>query len=71
MIDEHDIRLAAILGTVSAYGLRVAFVGNGTVDLFNYQINPFALALLVMVVLALPETIDMLPFGPTRNPSKK
>jgi len=68
MKDNQIVRTAALFTTMGVYTARVAFVGNGTVDIVIYDINPFALVLIVMVILALPETIDMLPIGPNRTP---
>lgn len=50
-----------------AYAARLVTVGNGTVTAFGYAINPFALTLLVLLVLAVPETLDQLPVGPRRE----
>ena len=67
MKDDQLLRGAGILVATVAYVARLATVGNGSVDVFGYAANPFALLLLAVVVLALPETIDKLPFGPTRE----
>lgn len=64
---DQSIRLGFGALVAVAYGARLVVVGNGTVALFGYQINPFALTVLVLLVLAVPETLDRLPFGPTRE----
>lgn len=67
MKNDQIVRITSgILGTVAYLG-RLAFVGNGTIDVFGYHSNPFAFLVIALVVLALPETIDMLPFGPSKK----
>ena len=67
MNEDQSVQLGFGALVAVAYGGRLAVVGNGAVKLFSYQINPFALTLLVLLVLAVPETLDRLPFGPTRK----
>lgn len=67
MEPNQVLRAAAIAVATVAYVARLVTVGNGTVDVFGYAANPFALFLLAVVVLALPETIDRLPFGPSKS----
>jgi len=67
MKDDQLIRTVGVVAAASSYIARVAFVGNGPIGLFGYEAEPFAMMLLAVVVLALPETVDMMPFGPTRK----
>lgn len=67
MRGDQYIRGVGILVVAGMYTARLATVGNGTVDVFGYQAAPYAVALVTIVLLALPETIDKLPFGPTRE----
>lgn len=66
---EHNqtIRGLAILVAGAGYYVRVLVVGNGPVEAFGHAAAPFVLFLGAVIVLALPETIDRLPFGPTRD----
>jgi len=54
-----------VVGT--AYIARLLVVGNGTIGALGYDLNPYIVAVAAMVMLALPETINMLPFGPSRS----
>lgn len=67
-MEAHQLlRGAGMAAALVAFLARLVTVGNGTVDVFGFRAPPFALFLLVVVVLALPETIDRLPWGPTRE----
>lgn len=50
-----------------AYAARLVTVGNGTIQVLGYAINPFGYLLIILLMLAIPETIEMLPFGPTKK----
>jgi hypothetical protein len=67
MKDDQLIRGVGILGVVVVLVTRLVTIGNGAVTLFGYQAAPFALGVVAIILLALPETIDKLPFGPTRK----
>lgn len=67
MKDDQLLRGAGIIVVTIAYSIRLVTIGNGDVGAFGYTANPFVLFLFAVVVLALPETIDRLPFGPTRE----
>lgn len=66
MKDDQLIRGVGIGGLTVVLVVRLVVVGNGTLPFFGYNISPFGLYVVAAVLLALPETIDMLPFGPTR-----
>ena len=67
MKEDQIVRIAcAILSTV-AYVARLVVHGNGPVGVFGYEPNSFVVVLVVLLTLALPETLDMLPFGPKRS----
>jgi hypothetical protein len=67
MRDDQRIRLAGILCTTLGYAARLHVVGNGSIPFFGYNISPFGLWILAIVVITLPEVIEMLPFGPSRK----
>jgi hypothetical protein len=67
MKDDQILRGAGILVATVAYIARLVTIGNGTVDVLGYAANPFALFLVAVVVLALPEVVDKFPLGPTRE----
>lgn len=67
MKNDQLIRGVGILAVVVIVVARILAVGNGPITLFGYQAAPTALGVVVVLVLALPETIDMLPFGPKRK----
>ena len=59
------IRAGGIVLLTIAYVARLVTVGEGTIELMSYSLSPFAILIVAIVVLALPETIDKLPFGPS------
>jgi hypothetical protein len=67
MRNDQIIRGVASVLVLGAYLARLRYIGNGTVGLFGFEVNTFALTLLVLLVLAVPETLDRLPVGPTRK----
>jgi len=58
--------LGAVL-LASAYIARLVVIGNGSISALGYDLNPYVVTVAAVVMLALPETIDMLPFGPSRS----
>jgi len=46
---------------------RLVTVGNGAIAIFGYEIAPLGLFVFVITVLAIPETLDRLPFGPSKK----
>lgn len=67
MRDDQLIRAVGILVAGGGYTVRSIFIGNGTIPFLGFNITPFGLLMAAVVLMALPETIDMLPFGPTRS----
>jgi len=67
MSDYPFVRALGIVALSLAYVARLVVHGNGPVDVFGYQVVPFVLLGASIIVLALPETLDRLPFGPTRS----
>ena len=61
------LRALCALGVLLAYVARVALVGNGMISAMGFELNPFVVTAVVLLILALPETLDHLPFGPSRN----
>jgi len=61
------IRGVVALLFVAAYVARLVTVGKGEVMILGYEMTVIGLVAVVLVVLALPETIEMLPFGPSNN----
>lgn len=67
MKDDQIVRIAcAVLSTI-AYVARLFVHGNGPVQVLGFEPNSFVVVLVVLLTLALPETLDMLPIGPTRK----
>ena len=64
--DQYLRGLGIVVVTVG-FVVRLLTVGNGPFSIFGYEMTPFAAFLVVVVMLALPETIEMLPFGPSRK----
>lgn len=66
---RNSQRIRGVMGVCAtlAYMGRIWLVGNGPIEIFGFVSNPFAFLLLILLVLAIPETIEMLPFGPTRK----
>ena len=70
MRDDQKIR-AAGMGTVGvSYGFRLYLIGNGVITVFGFKADAFGLAMLCIVVLAMPETLNYLPIGPTHPVAK-
>jgi hypothetical protein len=67
MKDDQLIRGVGILAVVVIVVTRLLTIGNGPITLFGWEAAPTALGVVVVLFLALPETIDMLPVGPTRK----
>lgn len=67
MRDDQLIRGVAIVASAFVYVARLALHGNGPVGFIGYEANAFALTLAAFVVLALPETIDRLPYFKNRT----
>lgn len=72
MKGDQVVRGIVAASTVTTYGLFVGLNGTGPVE-FPYlgQWDPFAAVLCLLMLLAFPELIDRLPFGPTRGGGKK
>jgi len=67
MKDDQLIRGIGIAAVVIVVVTRLVMVGNGAISLFGWEAAPTALGVMVILFLALPETIDMLPVGPSRK----
>lgn len=67
MKSDQLIRMLGIVAVVALLVARLVTVGNGQITVFGVQVTPFALAVLAVVVLALPELVDKFPIGPTRS----
>jgi len=67
MRDDQMIRSLGIGVIAVLYIARLVTVGNGHIVAFGYEVNPFVAAGLFVVILASPETLDKLPFGPSRS----
>lgn len=67
MKQEAVVRLGVGALVTIAYAGRLVAVGNGSVDLFGFAANPFALTVLALIVIAVPEIVDQFPLGPTRK----
>ena len=67
MRDDQRIRGVGIVMIGLAYAVKLVTVGDGPIEIFGHTTNGFGFLVLAVIVLALPETIDMLPVGPTRS----
>jgi hypothetical protein len=67
MQDDQVVRVFSGIFVTSAYLGRLLVHGNGPVGFFGYQANSFVVVSLILLLLAVPETLDRLPFGPTRK----
>jgi len=67
MRDDQQIRMLATLVVGAAYIARLVVIGNGSISALGYNLNPYVVAVAAMVMLALPETIDMMPLGPSKS----
>lgn len=67
MENHQKVRLLGIIAVLLSYIVSSGLSGTTELNLFGAQISRFALTLVVIVLLAAPETIEYLPFGPTRN----
>lgn len=64
MKEDQIVRIACGAFATVAYTARLVTYGNGPISIFGYEPNSFAAVLIVFVILAFPETLDRLPFGP-------
>ena len=67
MKDDQTVRISMGIVLGIAYIARLITHGNGPIGVFAYELNSFAFAGIILFLLAVPETIDRLPFGPTRS----
>lgn len=67
MRQDQTIRAVGIVAVVALLASRLIAVGNGEIPFFGFAITPFGLAVVAVFCLALPEVIDMIPVGPTRD----
>jgi hypothetical protein len=67
MKDDQIVRIASGAFATISYCMRLYVHGNGPVNVLGYEPNSFVVVLVVLLTLALPETLDMLPIGPTRK----
>lgn len=71
MRGDQQIRAVGIGAATAGYSVHTYVVGNGGIPFLGYEISAFGLLIISTILMALPETIDMLPFGPTRNDNSK
>jgi hypothetical protein len=71
MRGDQQIRAVGIMAATLGYSVHTAVVGNGGIPFLGYDISAFGLLVISVILMALPETIDMLPFGPRRTNVKK
>lgn len=68
MRNDQLVRMVAIAGVSLSYMARVLAVGNGAVETpVIGPTSPFVLLALALVTLALPETAEYFPAGPSRS----
>lgn len=68
MKDDQIVRIVVAVCLVGAYYIHVGVNGGGSVSLFGFgPLKPFPFVAFFELVLAFPELVDRLPFGPTRK----
>lgn len=67
MRDDQRIRGVGAVAMTVAYVVRTIVVGDGSIQFLQWSLAPFGLLAIAIIILSLPETIEMLPFGPTRR----
>jgi hypothetical protein len=67
MQDDQIVRVFSGVFVTIAYTARLIVHGNGPVGFVGYQANSFVVVAAILLLLAVPETLDRLPFGPTRK----
>lgn len=68
MMKGHQLlRALGVVGLISAYIARLSILGNGEIMVLGYQMDPIGLVAIGILLLAAPETIEQLPFGPSRK----
>jgi len=71
MRDDQIVRVAASFSVALIFASHVAFNGSAPVKVWLLaDQSPLFLALATQMLLAFPELIDRLPFGPTRSKDK-
>jgi len=65
--EDQIVRIVCGLFVTFAYCSRLYLHGNGPVGFVGYQANSFVVVTVILLLLAVPETIDRLPFGPTSS----
>lgn len=67
MKDDQTVRIFCGAFATVAYLGRLHIRGSEVVEFLGYEANSFVFLLAIHLTLALPETLDMLPVGPTRS----
>lgn len=67
MRDDQVVRIASGLFFTIAYCARLFVHGNGPVGILGYEPNSFVVLGVMLLTLAVPEWLEMVPFGPTRK----
>lgn len=67
MKSDQVVRSVAAICAVTLYGLYLGLNGSGPIHtgIGVGTVHPFAGVLLALIILALPETLDRLPMGPS------
>jgi len=66
MNTDQYLRVAGIVAVLVGYVARLVTVGNGPIEILGYGMAPIGLLTVAVLLLAAPETIDRLPFGPSK-----
>lgn len=61
--DDQVVRIASGGFVTVAYTARLFVHGNGPVAFLGMEPNSFVVVCVILLTLALPETLDMLPWG--------
>jgi len=67
MKDDQIVRVFCGVFVTFAYSARLYIHGNGPVGFLGWQANSFVVVSVILLTLAVPETLDRLPFGPSKK----
>lgn len=68
MKDDQIVRIACALSLIPIYYIHVGVNGGEAVHLFGVgTVQPFTFVATFELMLAFPELVDRLPFGPSKE----
>lgn len=67
LTEDQVVRIASGLFVTFAYSARLVTHGDGPVQVLGFAPNSFIVVCVILLTLAIPETLNNLPFGPTQK----